>query len=75
MSNNITIDELAGIIKNEFDGVGKRFDKMEGQLKDLKQGQENIELKLTNVAYRFELQNLEMKVKKLSERVEVLEKK
>ena len=75
MSNNITIDELAGIIKNEFDGFGKRFDKMEGQLKDLKQGQENIELKLTNVAYRFELQNLEMKVKKLSERVEVLEKK
>ncbi|MDO8667817.1 MAG: hypothetical protein Q7K35_01830 [bacterium] len=35
MADNITIDELAGIIKGEFDKVGGRFDKVEGRLGNL----------------------------------------
>ena len=55
------IDEFGIIVKNEFSKVNKN-------IKELKQGQENIELKLTNVAYRFELLELER-------RIEILEKK
>lgn len=51
-----TVDSLAVIVKNEFDNVNKQLGGMNTQLKELQQGQENIELKLTNVAYRFELQ-------------------
>jgi len=61
-----TVDNLAITVKNEFDNV-------HNQLKELRQGQENIELKLVNVAYRFELQEVEAKLKHLSERVEALE--
>jgi len=72
MSDNMTIDDLAGIIKGEFDNAGHRFDKIESEMakgfKELRDGQENIELKLTNVAYRFELVELQ-------KRVELLEKK
>jgi len=48
----MTIDDLGAIIKQEFNHV-------KGQLKELKQGQENIELKLSNVAYCFELKELD----------------
>lgn len=63
------------MIKNGFVGVderfnemGRRFNKVEGDMKELKDGQERMELRLTNVAYRFELQELQA-------RVDVLEKK
>jgi hypothetical protein len=64
----LTIDDLATLIKTGFDSVDERFDQVEGRLKKLEQGQENIELRLSNVAYRFELRDLE-------HRVTVLEKK
>ncbi len=69
---NITIDELAGIIKNEFDNVNKQFDNVNKQLKELKQGHENIELRLANVAYRFELEEVKEMVKILRKQVETL---
>ncbi len=68
----ITIDKLAVMINNGFVGMERRFDKVEKEIKkdigELKDGQERIELRLTNVAYRFELQELQA-------RVDVLEKK
>ena len=56
-----SFNEVEGRINNHFDKVGR-------EIKELKQGQENIELKLTNVAYRFELEEIK-------QRVIVLEKK
>lgn len=54
----MTIDDLGIIIKNEFDGVNKkfesvdkRFDGVNNQLKELKQGQKNIELKLCRLSF------------------------
>jgi len=44
-NNNMTIDDLGAIIKNEFDNV-------KNELKVLKQGQENIELTLLPSATR-----------------------
>ena len=61
------IDDLAMATKKEFDQVHQEFDQVHQEINGLKLGQENVELKLTNVAYRFELQELQ-------QRVEILEK-
>ena len=55
-NSKITIDKLAVMIQNGFIGVDKRFEKMERDISGLKDGLERVELRLTNVAYRFELQ-------------------
>ncbi|MFA6306815.1 MAG: hypothetical protein WCV70_02840 [Patescibacteria group bacterium] len=57
MAKKITINDLGVMVKNGFDAVDKRFDEVGHEIKELKQGQENIELKLSNVAYRFELES------------------
>ena len=63
-----TVDDLAGMVRDGFDDVGKRLDGINESLDTLEGGQEEIKLKLDNVAYRFEL-------KELQNRVELLEKK
>ena len=64
-----TIDTLAGMVKKGFDHmderfnqVDKRLDQHEKRFEDLEQGQEEIKLKLGDVAYRFELVELERRV-------------
>lgn len=61
-------DELAGMVKEGFDSIGNRMDSMENRMGTLERGQEEIKLKLDNVAYRFEIIELQR-------RVEILEKK
>ena len=58
-----------------FDAHDKRFDKIEQRLNTLEQGQEDIKLRLDNVAYRFELRDLEKTVKLLTFRIKKLEDK
>lgn len=60
MPNKITNDELGQMIKSGFDQVDKRFERvdkrfegLENRLDTLDQGQEDIKLKITNLAYRF----------------------
>ncbi|MBM3205744.1 hypothetical protein FJZ41_02790 [Candidatus Shapirobacteria bacterium] len=76
---NISIDQLAQMVQrgfNEtavnmdrrFEHVDKRFDAVDKRLDKLEQGHEEIKLRLDNVAYRFELVELQR-------RVEILEKK
>ena len=55
-------------VDKRFDAVDKRFERMERQMVILEDGQEQIKLRLDNVAYRFELNDLE-------KRVQLLEKK
>ena len=74
-TSNITIDDLAVILSKQFDSINKQFNNVNGQLKELKQGHENIELKLTDVAYRFELQELQGVVKNLQKQVVLLNAK
>jgi hypothetical protein len=75
----ITIDDLARLVVNgheelkkefssRFDQVDSRLDRVENRLTRVEQGQEDIKLRLDNVAYRFELNDL-------NKRVMVLEKK
>ena len=68
-TKGVTIDMLAGMVKKGFDHmderfnqVDKRLDQHEKRFEDLEQGQEEIKLKLGDVAYRFELVELERRV-------------
>jgi endonuclease IV len=75
-NNKITIDDLALMTKRGFDEVGenikKGFETVNNNIRILSENNarehEEIKLRLDNVAYRFELVELQ-------KRVEVLEKK
>jgi len=69
IKKNITLDNLAGMIKRGFDGVDKRFDKVEARLSNLENGQEEIKLKLDRVAYRFEIEELDRRLKRIETRL------
>lgn len=58
-------------VDKRFDAVDKRFDGVEQDIKELKQGQENVELKLTNVAYRFELEEVKQRVMILEQKLNI----
>ncbi len=68
-----TVDDLARSVKEDFDEVHGTikagFDKVDNLLTALENGQEEIKLRLTNVAYRFELEELEKRVKALEKAV------
>jgi archaellum component FlaC len=65
VKKNITLDDLAGMVKSGFDGVEKRFDKIETRLGGLENGTEEIKLKLDQVAYRFEIEELDRRLKRV----------
>ncbi len=73
---DITINELARMVKTGFDemsGTMKAgFDKVENRLTTLENGQEEIKLRLSNVAYRFEIVELENQVKTLTKEMIML---
>ena len=65
-------EDLARMIKKgfdhndkRFDAVDKRFDRVESRLDNLDKGQEEIKLKLNNVAYRFEVEDLDKRLRKV----------
>ena len=74
-NNHVTIDDLALMTKEGFEKVDKDmkegFKKIDRDIDELKQGQERIELRLDNVAYRFELVALEKRVEALEKVVKV----
>lgn len=77
MAKKITLDNLAGMIKRGFDDMGGKIDRAEKSLKNdiavlkenNKQEHEDIKLRLDNVAYRFELVELQKRVDKLEKSV------
>ena len=69
----ISINELAGMVKTGFDEMGKQFEKVDKRLTALETGQKDIKLRLSNVAYRFELLKLENQVKTLTKQLKMLE--
>jgi len=78
-TKNITTNHLARMIKRGFDGVdkdfnkvdkrfngvNKRFDGVDKRLDNLENGQEEIKLKLDRVAYRFEIEELDRRLKRI----------
>jgi len=56
------LDALAVITKKGFEQVDKRLNNLEVKTDRLERGQEDIKLRLDNVAYRFELVELQRRV-------------
>lgn len=54
-----------------FDGIESRMDKVDVRLDNLEQGQEEIKIRLDNVVYRFEVEDLKKRVKKIELKVGV----
>jgi len=80
MAKKMTIDELAGMIKGEFDNIGGEIKGVKEEIKGIKSemakgfkeskdDHEKLELKMSNVAYRFELVELQKRVELLEKRV------
>ncbi|MGI0016951.1 MAG: hypothetical protein ACREBU_26310 [Nitrososphaera sp.] len=65
-NKHVTIDDLAVMIKKGFDDVDKQVGElktdMDKQFDGVNDHLEKIELRLDNVAYRFELKELENRV-------------
>jgi len=62
MQNRMSYDKLATIINKGFDQVADQLGIVDRRLSRIETGQENIALRLDNVTYRFELQELEGRV-------------
>ncbi len=73
-----TVDDLARSVKEGFDEVHGTmkagFYKVENRLTNLENGQEEIKLRLSNVAYRFEIVELENQVKTLTKKMKTIER-
>ena len=63
-----TVDKLAIATKNGFENNDGRFDRVDKELLSTRGDHQDMMLKLSNVAYRFELNEL-------SKRVKILENK
>jgi archaellum component FlaC len=75
-NGKITLDDLAVMIQKGFDNVDDRlktvngrFDSIETQLGSLEMSQEDIKLRLTEVAHRFELRELTKRVEKIEKQL------
>ena len=72
-ANKITIDDLAQMVQKEFVASHNELSGLRNEIKkdigDLKEGQERIELRLSNVAYRFEIIDLQSRVETLEEKL------
>ena len=73
MTKQTNHNELVEILNKSFGdlerSLDKRFKKVDGRLDTLEKGQEDIKMRLDNVAYRFEIRDLEERVKLVEEKV------
>ena len=51
------------VVNNKLDGMGKGIVSINSRLENLELGQEDIKLRLDQVAYRFEVQDLDRRLK------------
>ena len=65
----MSIDDLAIMVANGFTGIHEELEPMKKDIQELKDGQERIQLKLDNVAYRFELIEPQKRVELLEKRI------
>ena len=60
-------EDLAIMVQHGFEENDKRFAKLEQGQAKLEQGQEEMKMRLSNVAYRFELVDLQKRVQKVED--------
>lgn len=82
----MTIDDLARMVKGEFDNIGGEIKKVKSEIQGIKnemakgfkesnESHERLELRMSNVAYRFEVDDLKNQLNSLRQRVDFLEHK
>ncbi|MFH1900195.1 MAG: hypothetical protein ABIJ83_02910 [Patescibacteria group bacterium] len=69
------IEDLARMINHEFNEINKKmdkgFDSLKNRIKNIENGQENIEMKFNNVAYHFEVIELQKRVETLETKANI----
>ena len=75
---NISTDDLAGIIKNEFDNVKSEFDnvrnefkKASAERKDMKRDIEEIKMKFAYVGWAIDIEELKKRVIALEKKTKI----
>lgn len=63
------VETLARITKDGFDAVDKRFDGVDRRLDTLDRGQEDIHMRLAEVAYKIDVTDLTRRVDKIEHKV------
>lgn len=63
------VDKRFSQVDKRFDHIDKHFEQFDKRLNALEIGQEDIKLRLNNVAHRFELKELEHRVEILENRL------
>lgn len=66
-----TVDKGFEAVDKRFETVDKRFNRIEGKLDTLEKGHEDIVLRLDQVAYTFELRDLEKRFDKRLKKIEL----
>jgi len=88
MPQKITIDDLAKIIKDEFDGVKNEFDGVKNEFdgvknefakaakerKELKRNLEEIKLKFAYTAWQIDVEELKKRVAKVEQKIGIKHK-
>jgi len=65
------IDQLALAVKNGFDENTRQHQQIFNRIDNLERGQEEIKLRLDGVAYRFEVQELDRRLKKVEAKLKI----
>jgi hypothetical protein len=68
INKNLTIDDLGAMVAKGFEHIDDEFGLVKNRLESLEDGQEQIKLPLDNVAYRFELIDVQRRVTLLEKR-------
>lgn len=71
-----TIEDLAVLIQGEFLRVDENFKELRGEIKDLrreileiKSDLEDLKLRMGNMVFRFEIQDVEKRLKRVEEKI------
>jgi hypothetical protein len=69
MTKEMTINDLAEMVKQGFDSVDKRFDALENKhetrFQSIEHSLEDLKLRLNEVAYQFQVDDHEKRIKNL----------
>ena len=66
-----TIEDLAIMIQGEFSAIHKRFDSLTEEVLAIKIDLERLKSSLANVAYRFEIEDLEKRLEAVENKLEI----
>ena len=67
--NNMTIDDLAVMIKQEFNKVNKRFDKINERFDVIERSVDEIKMKMAYVAWQIDMNEVKERLLEVEKKV------